>query len=274
MRVHHLQCGSFCPRLGSDAVTHCLLVETPASGLLLVDTGFGDATSRDPMRLPWVLRFQLRPRLAPADSALAQVRALGFAPEDVRHVVVTHLDSDHAGGLADFPGATVHVHAPELEATRTHNARYDAALWAHEPRWQTYAPEGDRWLGFACVRPLEELADEVALVPLIGHTRGHAGVAVRTKAGWLLHAGDAYLIPEEIRGGHVPWGTRLAARFTTELPAQRRENVARLQELVARRGSEVDVISSHATGDFERLRVRPPRRSSEASAQPSRDSLE
>jgi glyoxylase-like metal-dependent hydrolase (beta-lactamase superfamily II) len=29
-------------------------------------------------------------------------------------------------------------------------------------------------------------------VPLAGHTRGHAGVAVRTGDRWLPHAGDAY----------------------------------------------------------------------------------
>ena len=37
------------------------------------------------------------------------------------------------------------------------------------------------------------LSDDVLLVPLRGHTRGHCGVAVRRPSGgWFLHAGDAY----------------------------------------------------------------------------------
>ena len=33
---------------------------------------------------------------------------------------------------------------------------------------------------------------EVLMIPLVGHSRGHTGVAVRDGEGWLLHCGDAY----------------------------------------------------------------------------------
>jgi glyoxylase-like metal-dependent hydrolase (beta-lactamase superfamily II) len=46
---------------------------------------------------------------------LEQVKQLGFSPRDVRHIVLTHLDSDHAGGLENFPEA--HVHVLEAEST-------------------------------------------------------------------------------------------------------------------------------------------------------------
>jgi glyoxylase-like metal-dependent hydrolase (beta-lactamase superfamily II) len=43
------------------------------------------------------------------------VIGLGYQPQDVRHIVLTHLDLDHVGGLRDFPHAEVHVYAEELD---------------------------------------------------------------------------------------------------------------------------------------------------------------
>jgi phosphoribosyl 1,2-cyclic phosphodiesterase len=42
-------------------------------------------------------------------SAIEQIQKLGLRPEDVQHIFVTHLDFDHAGGISDFPNATVHI---------------------------------------------------------------------------------------------------------------------------------------------------------------------
>src|SRR3546814_15732883 len=49
------------------------------------------------------------------DSALARrVPALQHHDrpplvQDVRHIIITHLDFDHAGGIEDFPAAAVHL---------------------------------------------------------------------------------------------------------------------------------------------------------------------
>ena len=40
-------------------------------------------------------------KLDPAETAVQQVKALGYSPSDVRHVLLTHLDRDHAGPEAD-----------------------------------------------------------------------------------------------------------------------------------------------------------------------------
>jgi glyoxylase-like metal-dependent hydrolase (beta-lactamase superfamily II) len=93
-------------------------LETDA-GLVLVETGMGSPAVTRPTE--WLGRaFQLltAPELAETDTATAQIRRLGFWPSDVRHVVLTHLDLDHAGGLVDFPEATVHVYATEPRALR------------------------------------------------------------------------------------------------------------------------------------------------------------
>ena len=51
-----------------------------------------------------------RPRRQSSRSRLWVIQ-----PGDVRHVLLTHLDRDHAGGIPDFPKARVHVHRKEHE---------------------------------------------------------------------------------------------------------------------------------------------------------------
>jgi glyoxylase-like metal-dependent hydrolase (beta-lactamase superfamily II) len=36
-----------------------------------------------------------------------QITALGFSPDDIRWVVMTHLHTDHAGGLSHFPNSEI-----------------------------------------------------------------------------------------------------------------------------------------------------------------------
>src|SRR4051812_2601303 len=208
-RVHHLNCVSSCPLGGAlmdgrsrslrgRLACHCLLVETGA-GLVLVDTGFGLLdVARPRTRLSPFFLALVSPDFREAMTAIRQIERLGFDPKDVRHIVLTHLDFDHAGGLDDFPWASVHMLGREREAalarrTPLEKARYRPQQWSGQARWRTYEPvAGDTWEGFDCVRQLDGLPPEILLVPLIGHTHGHAGVAVHAANGWRLLAGDAY----------------------------------------------------------------------------------
>jgi glyoxylase-like metal-dependent hydrolase (beta-lactamase superfamily II) len=247
-------------RRPAELVCHCLLLETDA-GLVLVETGVGTAATDGAD--DWLGRqFVLvtRPTLAAEETALAQVERLGFRPEDVRHIVLTHLDLDHAGGLADFPQATVHVYAEELRAQRyprgrTERTRYRPAQFAHDPKFQAYETAGEPWFGFDAVRELDGLGGDVLLVPLTGHSRGHAGVAVDTGQGWLLHAGDSYFYRGEVdpEAPTCPAGVRL---FTTLVESQRRARLAnreRLRELRAAHGRQVTVFSAHDAVEYRRL---------------------
>jgi glyoxylase-like metal-dependent hydrolase (beta-lactamase superfamily II) len=230
-------------------VCHVLLVETERDGLLLVDTGFGSRDCATPRRVPAVFRALVRPRLDPAQTAAAQVRALGYRLDDVRHVVITHLDLDHAGGLHDFPAAAVHLHRPEyLAAIRRESLadrmRYLTRQWEHGPRWVTYAAEGDTWMGLPAVRGLDGVRDEIALVPLVGHTRGHSGLAVKDGDRWLIHAGDAFFHRDELRpGGKAPIGLRAFATMDEVDRAARLASVEALRGLAAR--DDVTVVCSH-----------------------------
>ncbi len=265
MKVHHLNCGSMRPAGGSlldgdrgllrraELVCHCLLIESGDS-LVLVDTGFGTQGVAQPTK--WLGRpfmAMIGARLRAEETAVAQIKALGHDPSDVRHIVVTHLDADHAGGLADFPNAVVHVRSEEHRgATAPSNAnekgRYRAAQFAHNPLWSTYSEAGEPWFGFEAVRSLKGLPEEILLVPLTGHSRGHSGVAVDTGEGWLLHAGDAYFFHGQVDpvAPHCPPGISAFQNIVQAVRKERVENLARLQELARDHQDEVTVFSAHS----------------------------
>jgi glyoxylase-like metal-dependent hydrolase (beta-lactamase superfamily II) len=230
---------------------HVLLVES-GDGLVLIDTGFGTDDVRQPRQLAREFRAMTRPQLALAETAVSQVRALGFDPADVREIVLTHLDIDHAGGLPDFPHARVHLWKPEYDAMlrpplrERQRYRIGSPHWQHGPRWETHEVDGDEWLGFESVRVLPGTEPEVLLIPLPGHSLGHTGVAVRRPSGWLLHCGDAYFFRDEVSTPpHCPVGLRAFQTLVQADGARRRQNQERLRELALRHGGEVELICSH-----------------------------
>jgi len=263
MRLHHLNCGSMCPvgaaLIGGAMCCHCLLIEGE-DGLILVDSGLGVEDIADPSRLGRLFRAVARPKLQIAETAVRQVAALGFSVADVRHIVPTHLDLDHAGGLADFPAATVHVFAAELRATkdptRKERSRYRRAQLSAVALWDPVEPGGDAWFGFASVRALPGARDDVLLIPLPGHSRGHCGVAVKTGEGWLLHCGDAYFHHAEVepRGGRAPLGLRLFESLDNVDRKARLANQARLRALAKDHGGEVRLVCSHDPAELAAFR--------------------
>lgn len=250
------------PRLGLAAagklVGHSLLLETDAAGLVLVDSGLGLADVADPSRLGRSYLFLNRPRLDPAITAIRQIEALGLDPADVRHILLTHMDVDHTGGIADFPAAKVHVHAAEHAAAmarRTGNEkqRYRPAQWEHGPDWALYdLGDGEPWFGFEAVRSLPGLPEEILAVPLLGHTRGHCGIAVAQGDGWLLDAGDTYFNRNEVATppGKVPRMLRVLENNLARDWKALLANQERLRELAAGHAGEVTVFCSHDPVEF------------------------
>lgn len=274
MRVHHLNCISSCPLGGrlmdgrtrgmlrrGQLACHCLLLET-TQGLVLVDTGFGTRDVLAPRtRLSAFFLRLLDPDLRESMTAIAQVRALGLDPADVRHVVLTHLDFDHAGGLDDFPTATVHLLREERDDARAQRSwldrqRFRPQQWSTQGNWIAYdGAAGEDWFGFERVQRLQGLPPEILLVPLRGHTFGHAGIAVRRGARWLLHAGDAYFWHEEmdpVRPRCTP-GLRFYQWMMQKDARARHDNQRRLRELAARSLGEVEVLCAHDPIEFERF---------------------
>lgn len=246
-------------------ICHVLLIETERSGLVLVDTGLGLADLANPAaRLGRAMSAVMRVRSREEETAIRQVQALGYAPEDVRHVVLTHMDFDHAGGLTDFPHATVHVLSAEHQAAMrprfSERSRYRAIQWAHAPTFELYAPEGERWKGLPCVRSLRGLPPEILFIPLAGHSRGHAAVAVERGDRWLLHAGDAYFHAGQLHPER-PHCSPLLQFFQNVVATDRAElraNRERLRELARDNASDVRIFCAHDPAELEALRSEAP----------------
>jgi glyoxylase-like metal-dependent hydrolase (beta-lactamase superfamily II) len=278
MKIHHLNCISTCPLGGAlmdghsmslrgRLTCHCMLVET-RNTLVLIDTGFGLRDVADPReRLSRFFLTLLAPDFRSELTAVRQIERLGFDPRDVRHIVLTHLDFDHAGGLDDFPEAQVHMLATERDSataqrTLLDRMRYRPQQWSStRPSWRVYPQQqGEKWYGFECVRELTGVPPEIVLVPLIGHTLGHAGVAVeRTGGQWLLQAGDAYFYHAEMdleRPRCTP-GLKFYQWMMQKDGRARVHNQRRLRELKREHGKAVRILSSHDVEEFERLARRP-----------------
>lgn len=273
MKIHHMNCGTMCPickRLinGSggfferaNMVCHCLLVESK-QGLILVDTGLGTGDVLEPNRRLGVgFVATLAPQLKMEETAIEQIKTMGFKASDVKHIVPTHLDLDHAGGLSDFPDAQVHVFEPEhrhaINPSLRDSLRFRKAHFEHGPKWVIHSEPVETWYGFQAIRPIAGV--DLLMVPLIGHTRGHVGVAVKQGSDsgkkWLLHCGDAYFHRSEVALKHedpMPAGVAFFEKLVQTLPAERVATQARLRELVKSSGDEVELFCAHDPVEYAR----------------------
>lgn len=146
--------------------------------VILVDTGYdsAEAAARD------------RPiRLEPG-AALAP---LGLTPDAITEIIVTHLHYDHAGGLALFPNAHLHLQAAEMAFATGPCMCHDTlrmpftAGHVCEAITRLYRGKLTFHDGTA------EIADGITVHCIGGHSRGLQAVRVRTTAGWMVLASDA-----------------------------------------------------------------------------------
>lgn len=257
MKIHYMDCATMHPRgtgfflpQTSRTPSLCLLIEA-ADQLILVDTGFGTQDMLNPRRLGHS-DYLLNTQCSEDKPALRQIERMGFRATDVRHIICTHLDRDHAGGLSDFPSAKVHVTQAECKAAlRPQNYkerdRYRRCHFEHGPQWVTHAGISDQpWFGMACMRDLQGLPPEIVLVPMPGHTRGHCGVAVDKGDGWLLHCGDAYYFKDEVRmDKSIPLAHKLFRRLAHCDYIGAMHQIDRIREVWGKNGDVLNIMASH-----------------------------
>jgi N-acyl homoserine lactone hydrolase len=198
------------------------LIEHP-DGLIVVDTG-ETARALEPGWFPgWNVYYRLAVReQVTADQEIGpQIEALGFSTADVRHVVLTHLHTDHAGGLHHLPRSEVHVSRGELAAATGRLGKLRGYLPHHWPEWLDPRPVDFDEGAFGPFATSQTLAEGVTLVPTPGHTPGHLSVAVRTEDRLVLLAGDTSYTRRSCRPAW-PTGSR-----STPRPSARRCGASR-----------------------------------------------
>ncbi|MDF2381407.1 MBL fold metallo-hydrolase [Nostoc ellipsosporum NOK] len=198
-KLHHLNCLQIVTPIHDDVIGHCLLLED-VNGLALVDAGMGMLDAQQPQtRVGQTLIDLVGYRLHEELAAYKQIGQLGFDPLLVKQAVVSHLDPDHIGGLADFSGITIHVSAEELANFNSGNQRYLPHQLSHNPEIVAYKAGDETWMGLEAREVKLGFSSRVYLVPLFGHTRGHCGVAIEQENdSWVFYIGDAYYLREEL----------------------------------------------------------------------------
>ena len=169
-------------------------IEHP-EGIILVDTG-ETARTLEPGYFPWwnpYFQFSMKTDLKPEDEAGSRLQALGIEPEDVRWVVLTHLHTDHIGGLHHFPNAEIIISRREYELTGGLKGQVMGYLTQRWPKWLE-----PRLIDYQAkpIGPFPESftlteAGDVHLISTEGHTGGHLSVLLQIDGLSFFFAGDA-----------------------------------------------------------------------------------
>jgi glyoxylase-like metal-dependent hydrolase (beta-lactamase superfamily II) len=226
---------------------HAWLIEHE-DGPILVDTG-ETARAGDPGYLPrWhpYFRRAVRMHVTPDEELGPQLARIGLGPADVRTVVLTHLHTDHAGGLHHVAEHEILVDRAELRRAGGFRGQLNGYL---PHRW----PAGVRLkaidLDDGPYGPFPKsmrLARGVHAIATPGHTRGHISVVVEDDAGPTILAGDVSytegLMLEGATDGVCP------------NPREAAETIGRMRELVT--GSDATYLPSHDPESAARLSSR------------------
>lgn len=214
------------------------LIQTDDGTNILVDTGLSRETI-GAYKAPNYQGF----RVDDEDYVTNNLAAIGVRSADIRYLVCTHLDPDHAGGHDEFLDA-------ELVIQREH---YEAAQAEVHPRFgMTRAQWGDPKLQYRLVDGDTELVLGVELITSGGHVPGHQSVLVTLpQTGPVLLAIDA--MTQDI-AGYTP-ETRPIGPYDMD-EARVRASTAKLLDLAAARGVKL-IVFGHDTKQWKGLRTAP-----------------
>ncbi|MFN2198291.1 MAG: N-acyl homoserine lactonase family protein [Anaerolineales bacterium] len=181
-------------------------IEHP-EGLMVIDTG-DTARTREPGYFPgWhpYYRFGVRMNVQPEDEIGPQLQVRGLDPADVRWLIMTHLHTDHAGGIGYFPKAEILLAHREYEAASGLTGRLFGYLNQYWPDWfhPTLVDYSGPAVGaFPASQPVTQAGD-VHIVPTPGHAPGHQSVVLTHEDQTIFFAGDTSYSLDLLQAGVV-----------------------------------------------------------------------
>ena len=167
------------------------VIEHP-KGVILIDTG-ETARATEPGYFPsWHPYFKnVSIEVKPEQEVGPQLQKIGIHPKDVRWVIMTHLHTDHAGGLHHFSHSEIIIMERAFRLATGFMGKMLGFLPHRFPTWleptlinlspEPFGPFDASW----------KLTEDVIIVPTPGHTQAHISVILKDNGIHYFFAGDA-----------------------------------------------------------------------------------
>ena len=166
-------------------------------------------------------------------SYMDALAALGYKPEQVTKILLTHRHSDHSGEIKSFPNAKVYVNAEEMDTAElkdTHNlvpVRFTDGPYYNFPESQ-------------------KICDGVRFIKAKGHTKGNSLVIAENDGLFYMFQADITYVDEAL------YENKLSVVFD-DLPAAR-ETLDRVREFV--KNHPTVYLSTHSPQGYENLEAK------------------
>ena len=132
---------------------------------------------------------------------LDALNEIGLGPEDISDIFMTHLHPDHMGGAINENGSAIFANANLKLLQEEHNYWTTKSFSSDEINGQDWSNLAKKVLS-AYGERLELLSNNadiisgVSIIPLPGHTPGHAGFRVDDGNESMFHMGDIIHVPK------------------------------------------------------------------------------
>lgn len=118
-------------------------------------------------------------------SYMEAFAALGYKPEQVTKILLTHRHSDHSGELKSFPNAKIYVSAEELSAAELQGIPNLVPVTFTDGAYYNFP---------AC----QKICEGITLVKAKGHTNGNSIVIVENDGLFYMFHGDITYVDEAL----------------------------------------------------------------------------
>jgi glyoxylase-like metal-dependent hydrolase (beta-lactamase superfamily II) len=189
-------------------------------GIIVVDTGDTSQTTSDPDYFPkWhpYYRTSVQMDIKPHEEIGPQLKEMGISQNDIKKVILTHLHTDHAGGLHHFPQSEIYVSGKDYNLAKGFVGKLLGYLPQRWPNWLrpiaiTFNKEN---LGPFDNSYRMTSSGDVFVIPTPGHTPNHISVIVKSEDMLYFLAGDT-TYSEELLVKNIPDGVSPKASKTLD----------------------------------------------------------